>query len=269
MKAIKFLAFGALATALVSCGGTGATPEKHDFVVESEFPQQTLIDSVSYYIGFNFGYFIKNNGFNEDIVNMSEVKKGMKDYFNATTPNDTAAFKLNPQDMNATFRKYIGILNKYEAEVNRKEGEIFLESNKNNEGVEVTESGLQYKIEAEGSELRPTNEKDTVEVKYVGTFIDGTEFDSSKGESVTMPLRIFIEGWKEGLMKIGEGGKITLYIPSDLAYGEQRRGSIPGSSTLIFDVELLKVKPYVEKACETDTAKPGPQRISVPLSTKK
>ncbi len=249
MKKIKIIALGAIAVAVAACGTNGQAPEQHPFEVESEFPQKSLIDSVSYYIGFNFGYFIKNNGFDETVVNMNEIRKGMQDYFKASSPNDTAAFKLNPQDINSTFRKYLGMMSKYNNEINQKEGEIFLEANKEKEGVEVSESGLQYKILEAGNEVKP-GLKDTVDVIYTGTFIDGTEFDSSKGEPVTMPLNIFIEGWQEGLPKIGEGGKIELYIPASLAYGTSQRGPIPGNSTLIFNIELVKVSPYVEKEGE-------------------
>lgn len=246
MKKIKIIALGAIAVAVAACGTNGQAPEQHPFEVESEFPQKSLIDSVSYYIGFNFGYFIKDNGFNEKVVNMNEIRKGLQDYLKATSPNDTTAFKYNPKDINPTFRKYLSMMAKYNNEVNLKEGEIFLEANKEKEGVEVCESGLQYKIIEAGNEVKP-GPKDTVDVIYTGTFIDGTEFDSSKGEPVTMPLSIFIEGWQEGLPKIGEGGKIELYIPASLAYGQGQRGPIPGNSTLIFNVELVKVSPYVEK----------------------
>lgn len=129
MKIIKILSVSALAIALVSCG-TGSAPKNPGFEVEAEFPQQSLIDSVSYYIGFNFGYFIKNNGFDENVVNMSKIKEGMRDYFKASSPNDTNAFKLNPQDMNKTFSYYIGKMNAYNNEINLKKGEAFLEANK-------------------------------------------------------------------------------------------------------------------------------------------
>lgn len=269
MKIIKILSVSALAIALVSCG-TGSAPKNPGFEVEAEYPQQSLIDSVSYYIGFNFGFFIKNNGFDENVVNMNKIKEGMRDYFKASSPNDTSAFKLNPQDMNKTFSYYIGKMNAYNNEINLKKGEAFLEANKEKEGVETTESGLQYRILAEGSEVRPTSTKDTVEVRYVGTFIDGSEFDSSKDETVSMPLSIFIEGWKEGLQKIGEGGEIELYIPANLAYGPTRRGMIPGNSTLIFNVELIKVSPYDEEASKNKISKGKElQKATVPVKPAK
>ena len=136
----------------------------------------------------------------------------------------------------------------YETVRNKELGEEFLAANKEKEGVVTTESGLQYKIEEEGSGLTPES-VDTVEVNYEGRLLDGTVFDSSyeRGESVKFPLNRVIRGWSEGLTYIKEGGKIQLYIPSDLAYGPQGTGPIPGNSTLIFDVELLKVLKAVEK----------------------
>ena len=105
-------------------------------------------------------------------------------------------------------------------------------------------SGLQYKIIKEGAGIKPT-EKDTVEVHYRGTLLDGTEFDSSysRGEPVTFPLNGVIKGWTEGLQQIGEGTKVEFYIPDSLAYGERGSGQkITPNATLVFEVELLQVK---------------------------
>ena len=253
MKAIKFLAFGALAAALVSCGGTGATPEKHDFVVESEFPQQTLIDSVSYYIGFNFGYFIKANNFGEDL-NYAKIKKGMFDFINAegnmNDPEFNSKFDVNPDQMNQLFNKFISARREFEAESNKATSEAFLKENAQKDGIITTESGLQYQIIEPGNEVKP-GEKDTVFVHYTGTLIDGTEFDASDPEKdpVRMQMNRVIKGWTEGLQLIGEGGHIKLFIPADLGYGMRGTGAIKPNSALIFDVELVKVgKAPAEKA---------------------
>lgn len=112
------------------------------------------------------------------------------------------------------------------------------------EGAQKTNSGLAYKIVKPGTGKKPTA-TDLVEVHYHGTLIDGTVFDSSKDrkKSVQFPLNRVIKGWTEGLQLIGEGGQIKLVIPSELAYGEHGAPpKIPGGATLIFDVELIKIK---------------------------
>ena len=124
------------------------------------------------------------------------------------------------------------------------EGKNFLAENAKKEGVTVTESGLQYSVitKAEGVKPKAT---DTVTVHYVGTLIDGTEFDSSvkRGKPATFPLNRVIPGWTEGLQLMNVGEKFKFVIPSDLAYGDQGAGEqIPAGATLIFDVELLSIK---------------------------
>lgn len=135
-----------------------------------------------------------------------------------------------------------------EGERNLEEGMAFLEENKDREGVITLPSGLQYKVIREGSDVR-AKETDTVEVHYVGTLIDGTEFDSSysRNEPAKFPLNRVIPAWTEGMQLVGEGGKIILYVPSNLGYGENGAGGIIGpNSTLIFEVEVNKIFPVVE-----------------------
>ena len=123
-------------------------------------------------------------------------------------------------------------------------GEEFLKANAAKEGVKTTASGLQYKEERPGTGKSPTA-TDMVEVHYKGTTIDGKEFDSSykRGETTSFRLNQVIKGWTEGLQLMKEGGKTTFYIPSNLAYGERGAGGIIGpNETLIFEVELVKVK---------------------------
>lgn len=118
-----------------------------------------------------------------------------------------------------------------------------------NKEAQKTESGLVYKIIKPGSAKKP-GEKDTVKVHYHGTLINGEVFDSSveRGDQITFPLNRVIKGWTEGLQLIGEGGKIELVIPPELAYGEQGAPpKIPGGATLKFEVELFEVNPEAKK----------------------
>lgn len=131
---------------------------------------------------------------------------------------------------------------KASADENLEEGKKFLEENAKKEGVQTTDSGLQYKVITEGTGASPT-ETSTVEVDYKGTLIDGTEFDSSykNGKPVQFPVNGVIKGWTEALQLMKEGAKWELYIPSDLAYGPGGAGGLIGpNSTLIFEVELHK-----------------------------
>jgi len=123
-------------------------------------------------------------------------------------------------------------------------GEAFLKENSTKEGVKTTASGLQYKITKEGEGKSP-KATDTVLVHYKGTLLDGKEFDSSykRNEPIEFPLSGVIPGWTEGLQLVKEGGKATLYIPGKLAYGPRGAGGLIGpNETLIFEVELLKVR---------------------------
>lgn len=126
------------------------------------------------------------------------------------------------------------------AEVNRQ----WLVTHSKQDGVKTTESGLQYVVKKEGDGKSPTI-NDIVRVKYTGKLIDGTVFDSTDknngGESVMFPLAGVVKGWQEGLQLMREGAEYTLFLPAELAYGEQAVGSIPANSTLLFDVELVKV----------------------------
>jgi len=122
--------------------------------------------------------------------------------------------------------------------------EQYLTDNAGAEGVQSTESGLQYKVLQEGSGAQPSA-TDTVEVHYEGWLIDGSVFDSSykRGQTISFPLSGVIAGWTEGLQLMKEGGICELTIPSDLGYGPQGSpGAIPPAATLIFKVELIKVK---------------------------
>ncbi len=126
----------------------------------------------------------------------------------------------------------------------QQKGVAYLEENKARDVVSVTDSGLQYEVVTEAEGAKPTID-DTVSVHYVGTLMDGTEFDSSiaRGEPASFPLKGVIPGWTEGLQLMNVGSKYRFVIPSALAYGERGAGEAIGpGETLIFEVELLEIK---------------------------
>jgi FKBP-type peptidyl-prolyl cis-trans isomerase len=141
------------------------------------------------------------------------------------------------------------------AEKNKTEGTAFLAKNKAKSGVKSTASGLQYEVEKEGTGPKP-KATDTVKVNYLGTKIDGTKFDSSydRGQPATFPLNGVIKGWSEGLQLMPVGSKYKLYVPADLAYGENAPGPIGPNAALIFEVELLGIE---DAAAKPAAAKPG------------
>ncbi len=128
------------------------------------------------------------------------------------------------------------------AETNRSDGEAFLATHAEEEGVEVTDSGLQYRVIESGDGATPGAD-DSVQVHYVGTLIDGTVFDSSleRGEPVSFRVDQVIDGWQEALQLMSEGDTWEIVIPAELAYGAQGQGPIGPYETLIFRVELLDV----------------------------
>lgn len=146
------------------------------------------------------------------------------------------------------------------AEANQKAGDAFLEANKAKEGVQVLPDGLQYKVLTEGTGPKPTA-TDTVVCNYRGTLIDGTEFDSSykRGQPLTIGVTGVIKGWTEALQLMPVGSRWELYIPSSLAYGPRGAGpQIGPNSALVFQIELLSIKPKPEPATPQSQATPPP-----------
>lgn len=207
---------------------------------------ESNIDSVSYSLGYQMGA-------------MSLKPQGMTDI---KPEKLTAGIKaaLNDQDAQLSNRQMQQIVQQYqmqaqkraqqqkiqEGKENVKKGEEFLANNLKKEGVQQTESGLQYKVLEEGSGVSPDS-TDQVRVDYEGTLIDGTVFDSSyeRGEPVTFPLNRVIPGWTEGVQLMKEGAKYRFFIPGSLAYGQNPppQSPIGPNETLIFEVELLEVNP--------------------------
>ena len=195
-------------------------------------------DKVSYSIGMQIGFNLARQKVD---INPDILAAGIKDSI-AGKPQLTAD---QVKDVMVQFEKDMEQKQKQLGEKNKTEGAKFLEENKKKPGVKTTASGLQYKVEKEGTGPQP-KATEMVTVNYRGTLIDGTEFDSSykRGQPATFPVNGVIKGWTEALQLMKQGSKYQLFIPSNLAYGERAMGpDIGANSTLIFEVELQEVKP--------------------------
>jgi FKBP-type peptidyl-prolyl cis-trans isomerase len=198
-------------------------------------PAKSLKDRSSYAIGADIGRGLKSQGLDLDLT---LVARGIAD---AMTGNK---MMMTEKECQATMMELQQVQFAKISDKNKKEGAAFLADNKKKEGVKALPSGLQYKVIREGKGATPTA-GDAVTTHYRGTFLDGTEFDSSyrRNEPATFPVKGVIKGWTEALQLMKVGDKWQLYVPSDLAYGPQGRDEIPPNATLIFDIELLDVKP--------------------------
>ncbi len=215
---------------LAACGGNNSEPS-----LDSE------IAKVSYGIGANIG-----SRFGDDLpLDVDAFSAGVRDAIAG------GELKMSDEEIMSTLQAYQQkqmaerqVESQALAETNRKEAEAFLTENASAEGVVVTDSGLQYKVLAEGDGASPS-ESDTVEVHYEGTLLDGSVFDSSyqRGETVSFPVNGVIAGWTEALQMMKVGSKWKLFIPSDLAYGPGGAGQMIGpNAALVFEVELLGIK---------------------------
>ena len=244
MKLVKFFAIATASMLVMACGTPKVEGSKE---VKALLPSGGQVDTVSYLLGVNFGLVMTQNGFGD--LNMAKIQKGMKDALNAKEgqPMDSVfvkKFKIDPSDMNRIINEFLQKRMAYEGALNKEKGDAFRKDFYVKNSADSTASGIVYLIQDSGSEKRAMSDRDTVKVNYRGTLIDGTEFD--KNEGIDFPLNRVIKGWTEGMKLVGEGGKITLVVPSNLAYGERGPREIGVNSTLIFDVDLLEVKPYVE-----------------------
>lgn len=192
------------------------------------------MDKLSYALGLSMGQNFKGSGI--DKLNADDVADALRAVYEGQEK------KMSYDEAKRVVQQFFTELEARAGEVNKKAGEEFLAKNAKEEGVKVTPSGLQYLVVKEGDGKRPTAD-DVVTVHYEGKLIDGTVFDSSlqRGEPATFALKQVIAGWTEGLQLMSEGSAYRFFIPSNLAYGAHGTGPIQPHSTLIFDVQLLKV----------------------------
>jgi len=204
-------------------------------------PFKNKLDSASYAFGFSMASQLKAGGLTS--LNYDQMIAGLKSSFTNTNPALTEqqcqevitslfqSFSAKREEMDK--EKYAGTIN---------QGKAFLAQNKTKPNIKTTASGLQYEVLTEGAGVAPLA-TDKVTVNYKGTLLDGTQFDSSydRGQPTSFGLNQVIPGWTEGLQLMKPGAKYRFWIPYNLAYGSRDAGQIKPYSTLIFEVELIKV----------------------------
>ncbi|WP_324731810.1 FKBP-type peptidyl-prolyl cis-trans isomerase [Pseudomonas paeninsulae] len=203
----------------------------------SELNFSTDETRVSYGIGLQLGGQLRDNP--PPGASLEAIIAGISDAF-AGQPS-----RVSEAELSASFKVIRDVMQadaQAKAEVAAGAGLAFLAENAARDGITVLASGLQYEVLSAGAGAMPTRE-DTIRAHYHGTLIDGTVFDSSydRGQPAEFPVGGVIAGWTEALQLMNAGSKWRLYVPSELAYGEQGVGSIPPHSVLVFDVELLDV----------------------------
>lgn len=209
---------------------------------EEPKPLSTQKEKASYGVGMNVGRSFKSDLIDLDI---DSFVRGFKD---ALAGTKSAVSEEDLEKAIAAMRDDVTKKSNERVAVNKKAGQEFLAKNKeNNKDIKTTESGLQYIVLKEGTGPMPKT-SDTVKVHYRGTLIDGTEFDSSykRGQAAVFPVNGVIPGWTEALQRMKVGDKWQLFLPPELAYGEQGAGPIGPNATLIFDVELMSIKREAE-----------------------
>jgi len=202
----------------------------------------TQKDKVSYAVGMNVGANLHRQSVEVDPkILLQGLEDGMA---GGKTLLSEEQARATLTELQSDLRKKQQEKMQQAGDANKKEGDAFLAANKGKEGVVALPSGLQYKVLSAGTGPKPTA-SDSVVCNYRGTLIDGTEFDSSykRGKPATFPVGGVIKGWTEALQLMQAGSKWQLFVPSELAYGEQGAGANIGpNATLIFEVELLSIE---------------------------
>jgi FKBP-type peptidyl-prolyl cis-trans isomerase len=239
----RLLTAAAISTLLVGNSFAQETKDPKEEKEKSEpSPFRTAGEKVAYGLGRNVGSDIARR------LSASGMKLDAKilirGFADALLGEES---KLTDKEFQAAFTEYQKQLEadrQKEAKANKQKGEAFLAANAKKPGIKSTKSGLQYQVLKAGTGDSPKR-TDTVVTNYRGTLLDGTEFDSSykRGRPATFAVNGVIKGWTEALQLMKVGGKWKLYVPSDLAYGDNGAGELikPGA-TLVFEVELLEIK---------------------------
>jgi FKBP-type peptidyl-prolyl cis-trans isomerase len=211
-------------------------------------PLKTQKEKLSYAIGMEMGKGVKAQGLD---VDPGLVSQGLKDAITGgkSLMSDDELQTVITALQEQMKQKQMQAMEAAAAE-NKKQGDAFLADNGKKEGVVILPSGLQYKVITAGQGKKPV-ETDTVLCNYKGTFVDGTEFDSSAeaGKPVPFEIKSVIPGFKEALQLMPVGSKWKIVVPASLAYGERGAGNVIGpNATLIFEVELVSIQSSVGDA---------------------
>lgn len=233
---LRMLAIAVAAASLVS-----ACAPKQDSSAGGASGLESDAQKFGYALGYDLGKQLEP--LKED-TDLAALKAGLDDAVAGKDPKlDDAARDEIKNTVDQRMRERLLKQREDQAVKNKEEGEKFLAENAKREGVKTTDSGLQYEVITEGKGEHP-KASDTVTVNYIGTLLNGEEFDNSykRGQALTMPLNGFIPGWTEGVQLMTPGSKYKFYIPSSLAYGERGAGVKMGpNQTLVFEVELLSI----------------------------
>ena len=230
MKSFRYLLAGAGAAALAAMTLDSSAADSK--------PLETQKQKASYGVGMNVG-----KSFRSDLIDL-DIDAFMTGFKDALAGKESLVSAADLEKAMAELRADVSKRTDERMATNKKAGEEFLAKNKTAKDVKTTESGVQYIVEKEGAGPNP-KATDTVKVHYRGTLIDGTEFDSSykRNEPATFPVGGVIKGWTEALLKMKVGSKWKVFIPSDLAYGDNGQPPvIPPASVLIFEIELLSIE---------------------------
>lgn len=225
----------AACTVVASAQSKKPSSKKKQVTVVAEAKPLTELDSASYSFGLKIASGLKSDGVTS--LNYKLLSQAMEDVFADKTP------LVSDEQAGPTIGNFLQKISKAKYAAIEAEGKAFLEANKVKPNIVTLPSGLQYEVITMGTGEKP-KATDQVTVHYKGTLIDGKQFDSSydRNEPLKLPLNNVIPGWTEGVQLMPVGSKFRLFIPSSLGYGERGAGQdIPPFSTLIFDIELVKI----------------------------
>jgi FKBP-type peptidyl-prolyl cis-trans isomerase len=251
---------GAAGTGTKSSAGQGTGAKTGTATHRTAAPLVLTTDKqkASYALGQSMARSLQRGGLTTDDVDTAIIGRGIRDALSNAKPALTEdQQKAALTALSTSARTKMEAKNKVAGDANIKAGEAFLAANKTKDGVVTLPSGLQYKIITAGTGPKPTAQ-DTVVCNYRGTLIDGKEFDASAkhGGPASFPVSGVIKGWTEALQLMPVGSKWQLFIPPDLAYGARGAGpDIGPNSTLVFEVELVSIKPASANA-KTDPGTP-------------